>query len=50
MKTDDPEMFKMKTKSNEIKDLKKNTKKHDHEKTLKSFKIDNEYYKRSIEV
>ena len=42
----DPELLKIKTKDDEIKDLKYKTEKHDHENTLKSPKIDNEYYKK----
>ena len=42
----DPELLKIKTKDDEIKDLKYETEKHDHENILKSLKIDNEYYKR----
>ena len=39
----DPELFKIKTKDDEIKDLKYKTEKHDHENILKSLKIDTEY-------
>ena len=42
----EPELFKIKTKDDEIKDLKYRTEKHDHENILKSLKIDNEYYKK----
>ena len=42
----DPEPLKIKTKDDEIKDLKNETEKHDHENTLKLPKIDNEFYKR----
>ena len=42
----DPDLLKIKTKDDEMKDLKFKTEKHDHEKILKSLKIDNEYYKR----
>ena len=42
----DPEMLKIKTKDDEIKDIEYKTEKHDHEKVLKSPKIDNEYYKK----
>ena len=42
----DPEIFIMRTKDDEIKDLKYKTEKHDHEKILKSVKIDNEFYKK----
>ena len=41
-----PELLKIKTKDDEIKDLKYRSEKHDVEKILKSIKIDNEYYKR----
>ena len=48
----DPELFTIKTKDVEIKDLKYQTKnltyqteKHDHENILKSLKIDKDYYK-----
>ena len=46
----EPEFFKRKTKDDEIRNLKNETdnlkyqtEKHDHENTLKSLKIDNEY-------
>ena len=42
----DPELLKIKTKDDEIKDLKHKSEKHDHENILKSLKIDNEYYKK----
>ena len=42
----DPELLKIKTRDDEIKNLKYQTQKHDHEKILKSLKIDNEYYKK----
>ena len=35
-----------KTRDDEINNLKYQTEKHDHENLLKSFKIDNEYYKK----
>ena len=41
----DPELLKI-TKDDEIKDLKYKSEKHDHEKILRSLKIDNEYYKK----
>ena len=44
--TIDSEMLKIKTKGDEIKDLKYETEKHLHEKTLKSLKIDNEYHRK----
>ena len=42
----EPEIIKIKTRDHEIKDLKYQTEKHDHENILKSLKIDNEYYKK----
>ena len=39
-------MLTIKTRNDEIKNLKSQTEKHDHENILKSFKIDNEYYKK----
>ena len=42
----EPELLKIKTKDDEIKDLKYRTEKHDYENILKSLKIDNEYYKK----
>ena len=42
----DPEMLKIKTRDDEIKNLKYQTEKHDHQKIFKSLKIDNEYYKK----
>ena len=41
----EPENLKIKTRDDEIKDLKYQTEKHDHENILKSLKIDSEYYK-----
>ena len=41
-----PELLKLKTKDAEIEDLNYRTDKHDHEKKLKSLKIDNEYYRK----
>ena len=41
----EPELLK-KTRDDEIKNLKYQTEKHDHENILKSLKIDNEYYKK----
>ena len=43
----EPELLKIKTRDDEIKDLKYQTEKHDHENILKSPKIDNEYYKKN---
>ena len=42
----EPEFLKIKTRDDEIKKLKYQTEKHDHENILKSLKIDNEYYKK----
>ena len=41
----EPEKLKKRTGDDEIKNIKYQTEKHDHENTLKSPKIDNEYYK-----
>ena len=40
----EPELFKIKTRDDEIKKLKYQTEKHDVENILKSLKSDNEYY------
>ena len=42
----EPELLKIKTRDEEIKNLKYQTEKHDHENILKSLKSDNEYYKK----
>ena len=42
----EPEVLKIITRDDEIKNLKYQTEKHDHENILKSLKIDNEYYKK----
>ena len=42
----EPELLKIKTREDEIKNLKYQTEKHDHENILKSLKVDNEYYKK----
>ena len=42
----EPDLLKNKTRDGEFKKLKCQTEKHDHEKNLKSFKNDNEYYKK----
>ena len=39
-------MLKIKTQDDELKNLKYQTEKHDHENILKSLKTDNEYYKK----
>ena len=41
-----PELLKIKTRDDEIKNLKYRNEKHDHEKILKSPKVDNEYHKK----
>ena len=41
----EPEILKIKTRDGEIKNLKIQSEKHDHENILKSLKIVNEYYK-----
>ena len=43
----EPERLKIKSKDDEIKNLKYMTEKHDHKNILKSLKIDNDYYKRN---
>ena len=42
----EPELLKIKTRDDEIKNLKYQTEKDDHEKILKSLKADNENYKK----
>ena len=42
----EPELLRIKTRDDELKNLKYQTEKHDHENILKSLKIDNEYYKK----
>ena len=44
----EPELLKIKTRDDEIKNLKYQTERHDHENIWKSLKIDNDYYKKSI--
>ena len=46
LKTDDVEILKIKTRDDEIKNLKYQTEKHDYENILKTLKNDNEYYKK----
>ena len=41
----EPEILKIKTRVDEIKDLKYQTEKHDHENVLKSPEIPNEFYR-----
>ena len=42
----DPELLKIKTKGDQLKELHYKTEKHDHEDILKSLKVDNDYYKK----
>ena len=42
----EPELLKIKTRDDEIKNLKYQTEKHDYENILKSLKVDNDYYKK----
>ena len=42
----DPELLKIKTKDDQLKELQYRSEKHDHENILKSLKADNEYYKK----
>ena len=42
----EPELLKIKTRDDEIKNLKNQTEKHYHENILKSLKIDKDYYKK----
>ena len=44
----EPELLKIKTRDDEIKNLKYQTEKHDHENILKSPKVDNENYKKKF--
>ena len=46
----EPELLKMKTRDDEIKNLKYQTEKHDHESILKSLEIDNDYYRKKINL
>ena len=41
-----PDLLEIKTSYDEIRNLKYQTEKHDHENILKSLKIDNEYHKK----
>ena len=42
----EPELLKIKTRDDEMKELRYKTEKHDHEKNLESLKNDNESYKK----
>ena len=46
LKSDDVELFKIKTKDDQLKELQYKTEKHDFENILKSLKNDNESYKK----
>ena len=46
LKSEDVELLKIKTRDVEIKNLKYQTEKHDHENILKSLKVDNVYYRK----
>ena len=41
----EPELLKIRTRDDEIKNLKYQTEKHDHENILKSLRVDNDYHK-----
>ena len=45
-----PELLKIKIGDDEIKKLKNQTEKHDHENIIKSLKIDNEDFKKNVKV
>ena len=45
-----PELLKNKTRDDEIRNLKYQTEKQDHENILKSLRIDNDYYRKKIKV
>ena len=45
-KSEDVELLQIKTRDDEIKILKYQTEKHDHENILKSLKVDKDYYKK----
>ena len=42
----EPELLKIKTKDDQLKELQYKTETHDHENILKSLKADNDYYKK----
>ena len=42
----EPELLKIKTKDDQLKELQYKTEKHDYENILKSLKVDNDYYKK----
>ena len=46
----EPELLEIKTRDDEIRNLKNQTEKHDHENMLKSLKIDNELYKKKYKT
>ena len=48
--TNGPELVKIKTRGDEMKNLKYQTEKHDYENISKNLKADNEKYKKNIKV
>ena len=46
----EPELLKVKTRDDENRNLKYQKEKHDHESLLKSFQIDDEYYKKKCRI
>ena len=44
------ELLKLKTRDDEIKNLRDQTEKHDHENISKSLKIDDEFYKKNKKI
>ena len=46
----EPELLKIKTRDDEIKNLRHQTEKHVHENILKSLKIDKDYYKEGMKI
>ena len=46
----EPKLLKMKTRDDQLKDLRYRSEKHDYENIIKSLKIDNEYFKNYIRI
>ena len=46
----EPELLKIKTKDDQLKEVQFRQKKYDHENILKSLKVDNEYYKKKYKI
>ena len=44
----EPQVLKIKTRDDEIRNLKYQTERHDHENISKSLKIDSEYYRKKV--